>query len=127
MHHKGPDCNCSENGSINQECDNKGQCNCKNNVDGMKCDVCHLNTFGFPTCEGNGIRISYVLRIRNPFLIVGMSSSDCKKPANQETFSELFQSANVIQMVQFLWGVIQMVIAFVRMDLLEVNVNQNVL
>ena len=56
-----------------------------------------------------------------------MSSSDCKKHANQETFSELFQSANVIQMVQFLWGVIQMVIAFVRMDLLEVNVNQNVL
>ena len=121
MHHKVPDCDCSENGSINQECDDKGQCTCKNNVDGMKCDVCHLNTFGFPTCEGNSIRIT------ESFLIVGMSSSDCKKHANQETFSELFQSANVIQMVQFLWGVIQMVIAFVRMDLLEVNVNQNVL
>ena len=52
MHHKGQDCNCSEVGSINQVCDDNGQCNCKDNVCGLKCDACDVNTFGYPICEG---------------------------------------------------------------------------
>ena len=64
MHHKSQDCDCTENGSINQECDDNGQCNCKDNVGGMKCDVCDLNTFGFPTCEGKDFENVNLRKVR---------------------------------------------------------------
>ena len=46
------ECECSEDGSNDQDCDDTGSCNCKENVSGMKCDACIVNTFGYPNCKG---------------------------------------------------------------------------
>ena len=46
------ECECSGDGSDDQECDDTGKCSCKDNVGGMKCDACNENTFGYPNCKG---------------------------------------------------------------------------
>lgn len=38
-------CNCDPFGSINPICDEKGQCNCKNKIAGLKCNICEQGYF----------------------------------------------------------------------------------
>ena len=45
-------CGCNAEGSISYECNKNGQCQCKANIGGSKCDHCVDNTFGFPNCAG---------------------------------------------------------------------------
>ncbi|XP_050565519.1 laminin subunit alpha-2 [Cygnus atratus] len=46
-------CHCHINGSISEICDSKtGQCECKANVIGRRCDVCKPETFGLQSSRG---------------------------------------------------------------------------
>ena len=47
------DCNCIEEGSVGNKCDEIGQCNCKRHFEGLKCSRCKQYFFGFPSCKGN--------------------------------------------------------------------------
>ncbi|KAH9495698.1 hypothetical protein Btru_016073 [Bulinus truncatus] len=40
-------CNCNVNGSTDQQCDETGQCPCKDTVTGLKCDICKDGYFDF--------------------------------------------------------------------------------
>ena len=46
------ECNCTIDGSVNVNCDNTGKCSCKTGFDGVKCNTCANNFFGFPQCQG---------------------------------------------------------------------------
>ena len=47
-------CNCTVDGSnATMGCDAAGQCHCNCLVQGLKCDECVDNYFGFPNCEDN--------------------------------------------------------------------------
>ena len=39
-------------GSEDNTCDENGQCNCKCNIKGVKCDECNSEYYGFPECHG---------------------------------------------------------------------------
>ena len=48
-----PACECNAEGAINNSCaDGEGQCTCKPNITGDKCDKCAPGFFGFPDCQG---------------------------------------------------------------------------
>ena len=51
------ECNCNAGGSVNASCDDKGKCSCHSNVDGLKCDHCVDGLYGFPSCEGNTLKL----------------------------------------------------------------------
>ena len=44
-------CNCDEQGSVNLECNDQGECQCKRNVVGNKCDQCKAGYYGRYTGE----------------------------------------------------------------------------
>ena len=44
-------CNCNKDGSRLMNCDVSGQCECKENVGGDKCDACMSGFIGFPECK----------------------------------------------------------------------------
>ena len=58
------DCNCNPGGSITLECNDNGDCACKNGYAGQKCDKCKPNMtgetcdkceetfFNYPSCQG---------------------------------------------------------------------------
>ena len=46
------ECNCRQDGSENENCDNGGKCSCKRGFDGYKCNTCTKGFFGFPQCRG---------------------------------------------------------------------------
>ena len=46
-----PACECNTEGSISSDCTDSGQCECKNNVEGVSCDYCKPGYFGFPDCQ----------------------------------------------------------------------------
>ena len=45
-------CSCDEFGSVDDSCDEMGDCTCKDGFGGHKCDLCKEGMFGFPNCEG---------------------------------------------------------------------------
>ena len=46
-------CQCNAEGAVNNSCaDGEGQCTCKPNITGDKCDKCAPGFFGFPNCQG---------------------------------------------------------------------------
>ena len=45
-------CNCSFQTSNGNCADGDGQCNCKPNYAGKKCDRCNSGFFNYPICEG---------------------------------------------------------------------------
>ena len=45
-------CECSSEGSESLQCDANGQCTCKPGFDGLKCDECAANYYGYPSCQG---------------------------------------------------------------------------
>ncbi|ESP05355.1 hypothetical protein LOTGIDRAFT_227981 [Lottia gigantea] len=55
-------CNCNINGTMSDtcndlsscECDKRGQCQCKRNVEGQRCTDCKRNTFGFDSTNPYG-------------------------------------------------------------------------
>ena len=48
-----PACQCNAEGAVNNACaDGEGQCTCKPNITGDKCDKCAPGFFGFPNCQG---------------------------------------------------------------------------
>ena len=44
-------CECDSEGSTATTCSDSGQCDCRDNVEGITCDHCMDNTFGFPDCQ----------------------------------------------------------------------------
>ena len=46
-------CSCNPNGSENPQCNDNGQCPCKENFSGERCDSCAegYSMGGFPTCQ----------------------------------------------------------------------------
>ena len=46
------ECNCDGDGSLDGKCDDAGKCSCKPGFDGVKCNTCAKNFFGFPQCRG---------------------------------------------------------------------------
>ena len=46
------ECNCDGDGSLDGKCDDAGKCSCKTGFDGVKCNTCANNFFGFPQCRG---------------------------------------------------------------------------
>ena len=57
------DCDCDPNGSKSLQCDNDGNCQCKEGLnistdpkDGGKCDSCVQDYYGFPNCKGKYLR-----------------------------------------------------------------------
>ena len=46
------DCECHEEGSMNQTCVDDGVCTCKEGIEGDRCSRCKPNHFNFPQCEG---------------------------------------------------------------------------
>ena len=46
------ECNCHQDGSENENCDNGGKCSCKRGFVGNKCNACAKGFFGFPQCRG---------------------------------------------------------------------------
>ncbi|PIO66985.1 laminin EGF-like protein [Teladorsagia circumcincta] len=44
-------CSCLIDGAKGQACDSKGQCYCKGNFEGERCDRCKPNFYNFPACE----------------------------------------------------------------------------
>ena len=46
------ECDCNEDGSNGNTCDDNGLCSCKANFMNDKCDTCNVGFFNYPTCEG---------------------------------------------------------------------------
>ena len=48
------ECECNEDGSVDERCDDEGKCSCKPNVIGDKCENCEENHFRNQSgqCEG---------------------------------------------------------------------------
>ena len=107
------ECMCNANGSISLDCDDNGQCLCKDGFTGTKCfdckpyiigqacDSCEPFYFNYPNCEGLCTTLE-----GNIFIDYLWS----------------FQTANVILLDQFLWNAMTMEDAHAIMDLLEKNV-----
>ena len=49
-------CNCDSRGSVNQNCDSSGQCSCKPNVVGKKCNQCASKYYGL---SARGCQVSH--------------------------------------------------------------------
>ena len=45
-------CVCNGEGSLTEQCDEEGKCNCKANIIGDKCDTCQDEFHSFPLCQG---------------------------------------------------------------------------
>ena len=56
-------CSCDEYGSVDDSCDENGQCSCKDDYGGLHCDLCMEGMFGFPNCEGKQKFIFYICYI----------------------------------------------------------------
>ena len=63
-------CGCNMEGVENGDptCDKDGQCTCKCDVTGRKCDVCEVGHQGFPDCHGK-LRLYHFesFNIKSPF------------------------------------------------------------
>ena len=47
------ECKCNKDGSmVITKCESDGQCSCKDNIVGKKCDACKDEFYNFPTCRG---------------------------------------------------------------------------
>ena len=46
------ECNCDQDGSKSDNCDDVGKCSCKLGFEEDKCDTCAQGFFGFPYCQG---------------------------------------------------------------------------
>ena len=46
------DCRCDPDGSVSPQCSDDGQCACKENVEGVRCDRCSENMYGLKTDGG---------------------------------------------------------------------------
>ena len=46
------ECECNEDGSVDERCDDEGKCSCKSNVIGDKCSKCQSDHYDYPRCEG---------------------------------------------------------------------------
>ena len=46
------DCACDSEGANSFQCNEIGQCQCKTNIQGIKCDECVEYSIGFPNCTG---------------------------------------------------------------------------
>ena len=44
-------CNCNMTGSKDNECSTTLQCDCKEKIKGLSCNICVDNHFGFPECQ----------------------------------------------------------------------------
>ena len=54
FHNTISECECNAIGKQNDTCNGEtGQCHCKLNYDGLKCDTCAKTFFNFPECIGN--------------------------------------------------------------------------
>ena len=47
------ECQCSVPGSKNELCNENGECDCNDNINGLKCEKCMENHYNFPGCKGN--------------------------------------------------------------------------
>ena len=46
------DCDCNAQGSYGNTCNANGECNCKANIVGNKCNACSAGFYNFPNCQG---------------------------------------------------------------------------
>ena len=55
-------CECSLNGSLSAECDKFGNCWCKYNFDGTKCEECKDEYYQYPDCFGTAKIICHMIK-----------------------------------------------------------------
>ena len=54
MYSTSVECNCDENGSVDNICNKlTGNCYCTNKYTGKQCSQCKNGYFGYPNCTGN--------------------------------------------------------------------------
>ena len=55
-------CACEKQGTVGNgdTCNDDGVCNCKANVEGVKCDKCLAGYFNFPACTGKWCKSTYM-------------------------------------------------------------------
>ena len=63
-------CSCDANGSNGDTCDNdSGNCSCKLNISGKKCDQCVDGLYGFPKCQGRFLSSIFLKQIYFPLIL----------------------------------------------------------
>ena len=57
-------CACDPTGAVEEICDKTdGECLCKDNFNGLRCDVCARGYWGFPACVGRYTFISLLAHL----------------------------------------------------------------
>ena len=63
-------CDCNKEGSNDTKCDNEnGQCSCKSNIFGIKCEKCVEGLYGFPKCQGRFLLSIFLKQIYFPLIL----------------------------------------------------------
>ena len=68
------ECNCHQDGSLDDNCDDAGKCTCKTGIDGViqgfsgeKCGKCDDGFYGFPYCQGRPLFSLFIKEIVSIF------------------------------------------------------------
>ena len=114
-------CNCDSIGSVNQNCDSSGNCSCKRNVVGKKCNQCASKYYGL-SAQGCQVSIQqkYICQKTKKSAFKNSFFSGSLKSLNER--SCYFSPATVTREALSTKTVIQAAIALVNVMLLARNV-----
>ena len=59
------DCTCEPDGTEFDNCHYEGKCECKQNIVGIRCDVCFPGFYGFPDCHKGIIFLNSFSKFEN--------------------------------------------------------------
>ena len=69
------ECECCEDGSVDDTCDADGKCTCKEHIAGDKCDEAEPGYYEFPDPKR---KILYTLHLKTVFLNISSNSCRCR-------------------------------------------------